>query len=332
MPKILLNLTDDSRRRVFHDESLARITALGECLPYNPKTESADQFRECLSEADAMLTCWGSRPLTADDLHVRRGTPLLVAHAAGSVRNFVPKDLLQQGVRLTQGAPAIALAVAQYTVGLMTLALRQAYYQMMVLKGTAEKNPIPPAYRDLEGLTVGLVGLSRVGTLTAELLRAYHCHILAYDPYCSPEKASTLGVELLSDLDTLLTRSEAISLHAPVTDETRNLIDARRIALMPPGTAFVNTARAALVDQDALFARAATGEIEVYVDVTTPEPLPRDHPAWQCPHIFITPHIAGPTRQTLNRMADYAISEIERYLQGKPLSYEVTYDRYDILA
>lgn len=332
MPTILLNLTDDSRRRVFPEETLTRLAALGECLPYNPKTESVAIFCERLQQADAMLTCWGSRPLTADDLLVRRGTPLLVAHAAGSVRTIVSKELLQQGVRLTQGAPAIAVAVAQYTVGLMTMALRQVYYRMQVLRGATERNPDITSYRDLEGLTVGLVGLSRVGTLTAELLRSYHCSVIAYDPYCSPEKAASLNVELLSDVDTLLTRSDVVSLHTPVTDETHNLIDARRIALMRPGTAFINTARAALVDQDALFARAMAGEIQAYLDVTTPEPLPPDHPAWQCPHIFITPHIAGPTEQSLLRMADYAISEMARYLEGKPLSYEVTYDRYDILA
>ena len=332
MPKIVLNLTDESRRRVFSDRTLARIAELGECLPYNPKTDSAERFLELLPQADAMLTCWGSRPLTAEDYQLRRGTPLLVAHAAGSVRNIVSRDLLQQGVRLTQGAPAIAVAVAQYTVGLMTMALRQVYYRMLALKGAAEKNPSLTAYRDLEGLTVGLVGLSRVGTLTAELLKGYHCNVIGYDPYCSPEKAALLGVELIPDIDTMLTRSEVVSLHAPVTDETRNLIDARRVGLMQPGTAFINTARAALVDQDALFARAMAGEIQAYLDVTTPEPLPADHPAWQCPHIFITPHIAGPTQQSLLRMADYAISEIERYLQGKPLAYEVTYERYDILA
>lgn len=332
MPALLLNLTEDSRRRVFSEESWERLLSVAETVRFDPKTESESDFRVKLDTADAMLTCWGSRPLSATDLSGRTGRPLFVAHVAGSVRGVVSKDLLTAGVRLTQGAPAIALAVAHYTIGLISLALRQAYHRMQVLKGTAPKDSSPVPYYDLDGITVGLIGLSRVGTHTAELLRPFGSKVMAYDPYASSEKAASLGVELVADVDELLTRSQVVSLHAPVTDETRNLLDARRIALLKPGSVVINTARAALVDQDALFGRAIQGELEVYVDVTTPEPLPTDHPAWQSSHIFITPHIAGPTRQSLQRMADYAIAELERYFRGEPLLYEVTHERYDLLA
>jgi phosphoglycerate dehydrogenase-like enzyme len=332
MAKILLNLTDDSRRRVFTPADLERLATLGEILPFDPKSSTENvPFSSLLAETDAMLTCWGSRRLTAEDLVVPRSSPLLVAHAAGSVRGIVEKELLLHGVRLTQGAPAIAVAVAQYTVGLMILALRQAFFRRTLLQ-QGEKGGGDYPYRDLERLTVGLVGLSRVGSLTATLLPPFGATVLAFDPYCTPEKADALGVTLVDDLDDLIARSAVLSLHTPVTAETHNMIDQRRVGLLRPGSAFINTARAALVDQEALFARAIAGEIEVYVDVTQPEPLPSDHPAWECPHIFITPHIAGPTEQSLRRMAEYAISEIERFLSGQPLAYEVTYDRYDILA
>ncbi|GAB4457780.1 MAG: hydroxyacid dehydrogenase [Armatimonadaceae bacterium] len=331
MPRILLNLTEDSRHRVFHDEDIERLHTLGELIPFDPKQDTDDLYREHLQTADAMLTCWGSRPLSAELLSPERSHPLLVAHSAGSVRGIVKKELLQNGVRLTQGAPAIAVAVAQYTVGLIVLALRQALHRRTQLsQGSKDGGAYP--YRDLEDLNVGLVGLSRVGTQTALLLPPFGAKVLAYDPYCTPEKAQALGVELVADLDDLISRSDVLSLHTPVTDETRNLIDSRRIGLLRAGSVFINTARAALVDQDALFVRAMAGELEAYLDVTTPEPLPPDHPAWQSSHIFITPHIAGPTQQSMRRMARYAISEIERFLNGEPLQYEVTFDRYDILA
>jgi phosphoglycerate dehydrogenase-like enzyme len=330
MPTILLNLNDI--RGVFTPEDRIRLVALGENIIFNPATDDAARFPELFAQADAMVTCWGSRALTLDDIPEPRSKPILVAHAAGSVRGIVPKALLQRSVRLTQGAPAIALAVAHYTVGLMLIALRQGFYRMSVLRSGSKDYSQATPYRDLQGLTVGLFGLSRVGTLVIPLLRPFEAKVIAYDPYATPEKAVALGVELVTDLDELISRSDVLSLHAPVTEETKNVIDARRIALLRPGSVFINTARAALVDQDALFARAMTGEIQAYLDVTMPEPLPPDHPAWQSPHIFITPHIAGPTQQSLRRMADYAISEVERYLSGEPLQYEVTYDRYDILA
>ncbi len=332
MPQILVNLTDASRRRVFLDSDFDRLSGLGEVSFFNPTIDDAAAYPALLAKADALLTCWGSRVLNEEELGAR-AKPLLVAHSAGSVRAIVAKDLLQQNVRLTQGAPAIAQAVAQYAVGLMIMALRQSVYRSVVTAKGEKADASIPAYRDLEALTIGLVGLSRVGTLTAELLPPFKVgNILAYDPYASAEKAAALGVELVADLDELLSRSDVVSLHAPVTPDTQNLIDARRVGLLKPGTAFINTARSQLTDQDALFARAMTGEIAVYVDVTQPEPLAPTHPAWQSPHIFITPHIAGPTTQTLRRMATYALDEIERFLAGQPLSYEVTYDRYDLLA
>ena len=137
---------------------------------------------------------------------------------------------------------------------------------------------------------------------------------------------------MIENLDVLLVQSDVVSLHTPVTDETQGLIDARRVGLLRKGAIFVNTARSACTDQDALFGRALRDEIQFCTDVTSPEPLPPNHDAWQCPNIFITPHIAGPTQETRRREGLFAIEEIERYLSGQTLLGEVTLDRYDIVA
>jgi phosphoglycerate dehydrogenase-like enzyme len=336
MPRILLNLTDETRRRVFTDADLERLAALGETVPYNPKTDAPEMFRDLLAGVDAMLTCWGSRSLKPEDFPDAKrdaDSPLLVAHAAGSVRGLMPKGVLERGdVRLSQGAAAVAPAVAHLTVAFLALALRQGYARMMALRGGDRSGGSDFPYRDLTGLTIGLVSLSRVAQAVVRVLQTFDCKIIVWDPYWTPERAATLGVELVADLDDLLTRSDAVSLHLPVTPETENLLDARRIALLRPGTVLVNTARGTVLDQNAAFARAMAGEIEYYADVSKPEPLPPDHPAWQSPHIFITPHIAGPTQQTLRRMAVISVEEIERFFKGEPLQHEVTLDRYDVLA
>lgn len=330
MARILVNLTEGRPRTVFTEAHLRRLATLGDLVYFDPQRDDAAAFPGLLAEADAMLTCWGSRRLTPE-AWPERTKPLLVAHSAGSVRGIVPKDLLARGVRLTQGAAAIAVAVAQYTVGLAVLALRQATARSAAVREGAQYEGAHP-YRDLDGLSVGLVGLSQVGRRVPPLLAPFGCRVLAYDPFAAPEMAAALGVEMVADLDDLIARVDVLSLHAPVTPETENLIDARRIARLKPGSAFLNTARAALVDQDALFARARAGEIQAYLDVTTPEPLPPAHEAWRCPNIFITPHIAGPTTQSFQRMGQHAIDEIERFLNGQPLATEVTFERYDLLA
>jgi phosphoglycerate dehydrogenase-like enzyme len=330
MPRILVNLTDNSRKRVFVDDDFRRLATLGDVVYFDPQKDEAGAFGALLARSDVMLTCWGSRKLTPQDWPGRE-SPLLVAHSAGSVRGIVPKEVLARGVRLTQSASAIAFAVAQYTVGLMIMALRQAVARSAALRDGARCEGAFPC-QDLEGLTVGLVGLSQVGRRVPPLLQPFGCHLLAYDPYWKREDAEGLGVSLMADLDELIARSDVLSLHAPVTPETQNLLDAHRIALLKPGATFVNTARAQLVDQNALFARALAGEIQAYLDVTTPEPLPPTHEGWSSPNIFITPHIAGPTKQSMRRIARHALDEIERFVNGRPLASEVTPERYDILA
>lgn len=331
--QILINLTADTTRRVFADEDFARLADLGETERFDPKIDADPAaYAARLARADAMLTCWGSRPVRAEDLALRPAgaKPLLVAHAAGSVRGIVSREVLETGrVRLTQGAPAIAKAVAQYTVGLIVLALRQAAARRDALRA-GERVTAP--YHDLEGIPVGLIGLSRVGAMVPALLAPFEAKVLAYDPYFPADRAAALGVELVPDLDALLARARVVSLHTPVTSETRGMLNAERVARLAPGTVVVNTARADIVDQEALFARALRGEITYYTDVTQPEPLPADHPAHRSPSVFITPHIAGPTQQSLRRMSLHSLSEIGRFLRGEPLTAEVTPDRYDLLA
>ena len=330
MAIVVANMPEHSRKRVFVPGDFEEIAERAELVFVEPKDVDESGFREYAQKADAMLTCWGSTPLTAAAVE-GRATPLLVAHAAGSVRSLVPKDLLLGPVRLSQGNQAIAPAVAQYTVGLIILALRQSLARTDAwrheYKYTGEH-----VYRELTDLTVGLWGLSQVGRRVPKLLKPFDCKVIAYDPYAPESLAEELGIELVGDLDTLIERSDVLSLHAPVTDETVGMLDARRVGLLRPGSVVVNTARPSITDQDALFARAAAGEIQFYTDVTDPEPLPGSHPIWNSPNVYIAPHIAGPTEQTMRRMATGAVDEILRFLDGEPLLSEVTYERYDVLA
>jgi phosphoglycerate dehydrogenase-like enzyme len=330
-PLILVNLPDNARlRRVFLPADFERLHGMGEVVFFNPKTENEERFNALLAQADAMLTGWGSRTLTAESW-LPRERALLVAHAAGSVRHLVPRELLAKGVRLTQSAAGMAPSVAQFAVGLMILGLRQTLARTITLRAGLSADEAVP-YRDLEDVTVGLWGLSQVGRRVPPLLAPFGSRVIAHDPFWSPDAAAALGVELVDSLDELIQRADVLSLHAPVTEATRRQLDARRIALLRPGAVVVNTARSALTDQEALFARAFSGDIQVYTDVTEPEPLPAEHPAWQCPNIVITAHISGPTSQALRRIATHAIDEIERFLLGEPLQSEITIDRYDILA
>lgn len=173
------------------------------------------------------------------------------------------------------------------------------------------------------GLTVGVVGASRIGRRVIELLRtALDAEILLHDPYVSAAEAALLGVTPV-DLDTLVATSDVVTLHAPDTPETRNTIDARRIGLMRPGTLLVNTARGPLVDTEALTPHLVSGRLDAVLDVTTPEPLPTGHPLWDLPNVFLTPHLAGAQGNEVGRLGALAVDELARYARGEPFGHPV---------
>ena len=167
MPTVLLNLTEGSRRRVFDAATLDAFAGMASVTRFDPAVGDAAAFPVLLADADAVVTCWGSRPIIAADV-AGRTKPLLIAHAAGSVRPVVGKEVLSPTVRLTQSALAMAPAVAECAVALLILALRQGSARIDALR---DRTPMPDQLpRELTDLCVGIVGLSRVGQTVAPLL------------------------------------------------------------------------------------------------------------------------------------------------------------------
>jgi phosphoglycerate dehydrogenase-like enzyme len=167
---------------------------------------------------------------------------------------------------------------------------------------------------ELGGRTVGLVALGAVGREVATRLLAFKARVLAYDPYL---KEPPPGVELRS-LDDLLRESDFVSLHAPVTPETQGLLTRERLALMKPAAYFINTARAALADEDALYEMLTEGRLAgAALDVLTDEPLQVGNRFLALPNVILTPHIGGATVDVTRHQSDIVVDAIERYLRGE---------------
>jgi len=167
---------------------------------------------------------------------------------------------------------------------------------------------------ELGGRTVGLVGLGAVGREVATRLLAFKARVLAYDPYVD---APPSGVKMRA-LDDLLRESDFVSLHAPVTPETQNLVSRERLALMKPTAYFVNTARAALTDEDALYEMLVTGRLAgAALDVLAQEPLQPDNRFLQLPNVLVTPHIGGATVDVTRHQSDIVVEAMERWLDGE---------------
>jgi autoinducer 2 (AI-2) kinase len=166
---------------------------------------------------------------------------------------------------------------------------------------------------ELGGRTVGLVGLGAVGRAVATRLLAFNARVLAFDPYVREPPA---GVSLCP-LETLLRESDFVSLHAPVTQETQNLISRERLGLMKPSAFFVNTARAALADEDALYEMLKAGRLAgAAVDVLAQEPLQPDNRFLALSNAIVTPHIGGATGDVTRHQSEIVVESIEQYLRG----------------
>lgn len=222
------------------------------------------------------------------------------------------------GVAVTSAPGRNATSTAEYAIGLLLAAMRRIPASHAgVLAGRWESDLY--AYEatglEIEGTTVGLVGAGAIGSRVARVLLAFGADVQVADPYAGelPE-----GVRRV-DLDELFATSRVVSLHARVTDETRGLVDAARIASMPAGSVLVNCARGALLDHAALAAALVDGHLfAAGLDVFDVEPLPADHPLRGAPNVVMTPHLAGASRAVAERAARMAADEAHRYARGEP--------------
>ena len=168
---------------------------------------------------------------------------------------------------------------------------------------------------ELSGKKFGIIGMGAIGTRTAQLAKAFGCEVLGFNR--SPRQIE--GVRM-TDLDTLLSECDIVSLHVPLTDETRGLIGERELSLMKPGAVLINTARGPVVDSRALAAalkegRLAGAAVDVY---ETEPPIAQDHPLLTAPNVTATPHVAFATKEALYQRAAIVFDNVAGYLDGKP--------------
>lgn len=332
-PVVVMAMHDGLDRFAFRDEHRARLEQVAELASETALTEFAsDEAGNQLARAEVLLTHWGCPRIDAAVLELAPRLAL-VAHAAGTVKGIVDPVVWERGITVTSAAAANAVPVAEFTLAMILLANKDAFGARERLRAGNTAHPwFDRSWRVGNlGKRVGIIGASLVGRKLIELLRPFSLDVLVYDPYLDADEASALGVTKV-DLSELLSRSHVVSVHAPELPSTRHMIGASELALLRDGTVLINTARGSLVDHQALIAELRTGRIEAILDVTDPEPLPPDSPLLELPNVFVTPHIAGSAGTELRRLADLAVSEIERFARGEPPLHPVRLEDLDRIA
>jgi phosphoglycerate dehydrogenase-like enzyme len=239
------------------------------------------------------------------------------------VRSIVTPESWARGVRVTTANSVIASAVAEFTLAQVLYALKHGWRYVLGARARGESLPRANNEPGARGSVVGLMSLGATGQATAQLLGRHDLVLQAYDPYVDAGVASSLGVRLVS-LEELFATSDVVSLHAPVLDATRKVISTALLSSMKPDSTLINTARGALIDEDALV-RVMTDRPDLFavLDVTDPEPPLPGSPLFSLPNVVVTPHLAGTLNTERRRQGALMAAELARYVAGEPLEHEV---------
>lgn len=271
------------------DEGLA---ALREAAQVDVRTDlDRATLLEVISEYDALVVRSGTR-VTAEVLAA--GKKLRVVGRAGTgVDNIDVDAATRQGIVVVNAPASNSVAVAELTINfILSLARHVPQAYLSLREGRWERQKFMGS--EVRGKTLGLVGLGRIGAEVARRARTLEMNLLAHDPVVSTERAGQLGVTL-TNLDEVLARSDFVSIHVPLVESTRNLIDAARLAQMQPSAYLINAARGGIVDEAALLEALDRGQIAgAALDVFASEP-PSDTALLTHPKVIVTPHLGAST-------------------------------------
>jgi phosphoglycerate dehydrogenase-like enzyme len=281
-------------------------------IPTNP---THAEIVHLAGEAEYLLV-GGRIPIDAPIIHA--ATRLRMVQRTGVGVDGIDLDLLRaRGIPLYVNRGVNAQSVAEHTLLLILASLRRLEALQQTLRaGRWEKHELGLRTRDLAGRRVGLVGLGRIGQAVARLLQPFDVEVGYSTPRRSLEAERAMPIRHMT-LDALVAWSDVLSLHCPLTRETRLLMNAERLSLMRPGSILVNTARGALVDEVALLEALRGGRLGgAALDVFTEEPLPADHPLRSMENVVLTPHIGGITHDSFCSMLRHAFRNVAAFHAG----------------
>lgn len=282
---------------------------------------SAEQLTADVADADAIIV----RSATTVDRALIAAAPNLrvIARAGTGVDNVDVEAATERGIVVMNAPGANSISVAELAIALM-LALSRgiAAADAAMKKGVWDKKRLTGV--ELRGKTLGIVGLGRIGQEVAARARAFGMDLVAHDPFIAEQVAASLGITLLS-LDELCAASDYITLHIPVTQETRHLLDKARLALCKPGVRIVNTARGELIDEVALADAIEAGAVAgAAIDVFEKEP-PADWRLANLRQVVATPHIAASTLEAQELVGTETATAVRDYLRDGTITNAVNF-------
>lgn len=292
-------------------------------LVHGSAEESGDDPLRDLPGAHAIVA--GARRIYDGELLDRFPEVKVICRTGIGIDNIVVPDATARGVAVCNTPEGPTLSTAETAIALILSAVKH----IKRVSGEFAEHPgkdYLSGYQGVElyGRTLGLIGLGRIGSRVARVSVALGMRVAAYDPYVGDERIAEMGIEREDRIEAVLARSDVVSVHAPLTEETRRLMNGDRFAQMKPGAFFVNVSRGGLVDEQALCAALDRGHLAgAALDVFDPEPPARDNPLLRRDDVVVTPHIAGVTVESRERMWRMALTMALQVWNGQRPDYVV---------
>jgi D-3-phosphoglycerate dehydrogenase len=283
-------------------------------LPDRP----GETIDEHLPTADGLIV--RTAKLTAERLRAAKQLRVIGKHGVG-VDNVDVRTAHELGIAVVSTPGANAEAVAEHALTLMLVLVRRiATSTRMLREGRFNEARGTALAVDLHGKTLGLIGLGNIGTRLATMCRAaLAMRVIAYDPFVTPSRAAELGVELVTDLAPLLRAADVVSIHTPLTPETRGIVGETALRQLKPTAIVINCARGGLVDEAALYSALREGRLAgAGLDVWEEEPTPTNYPLLTLENVVATPHVAGASQEAFEAMARAVVEDVLRVLRGDP--------------
>lgn len=291
-------------------ETLRARADVDERYPIKP-----DELLAILPEYDALLVRSGVK-VTAKMIQAAAKRLRVIGRAGVGIDNIDVDAATQAGIVVVNAPTGNIIAAAEHTIALLlALARKIPQADASMRRGEWDRHHFMGI--EVQDKVLGTLGLGRIGSLVAARALGLRMKVIAYDPYVSAEYASNLGVELVP-LDRLLAESDFITIHLPLNDNTRGLLNAETLARCKRGVRLVNCARGAIVEEAALLAALESGQVAgAALDVYEHEPLAPDDPLRTHPNVVLTPHIAGSTTEAQERVAIDVIDQVLAIFEGK---------------
>ena len=310
---------------------IVRHAATGRADVRTLHADSDDERRELI--ADVEIVVCASYRLSRAMIGAGKSLRMVVHQGVGYQDTIDLQALAERSIRLAMTPEGTTIGVAEHAVLLALATLKRAtWLDAETRRGEWHVNTLRSEAREINGRTVAYIGMGRIGQAAAQRFRAFGTSGVYYDPTAtlSDQRAEELGLQRVSTLFEALAAADIVTLHLPLTDGTRHLIDERALAVMRPGAIVINTARGPIIDERALTEALRSGRLGgAGLDVFESEPPSIDNELLSMRNVVVTPHVATATRDSFEAKMAAVFENVSRFAEGRPLLNEVELTRVD---